>query len=96
MPEDELLDHDSATGATIFINNSGTNCSHTRTCPFSTDHVFAYRGGADFSLHNYTPIAGILGAPLIGTLGVVGALNVVMLASITLSGLGVRLGAAAE
>ncbi len=43
--------------------------------PFSTDHVFAYTGGADFSLHNYTPIAGALGAPLIGALGVVGAFN---------------------
>ena len=57
--------------------------------PFSTSHVFAYSGGADFSLHNYAPIAGALGAPLIGTLGVVGAFNVVLLALITLSGLGV-------
>ena len=57
--------------------------------PFSTGHVFAYSGGADFSLHNYTPIAGALGAPLIGALGVVGAFNVVLLACISLSGLGV-------
>ena len=57
--------------------------------PFSTDHVFAYSGGADFSLHNYTPIAGALGAPLISALGVVGAFNVVLLAFISASGLGV-------
>lgn len=57
--------------------------------PVSTDHVFAYSGGADFSLHNYVPIAGALGAPLIGPLGVVGAFNAVMLAFIAASGLGV-------
>ncbi len=57
--------------------------------PFSTEHVFAYTGGADFSLHNYTPIAGALGAPLIGALGVVGAFNVVLLAFMSASGLGV-------
>jgi hypothetical protein len=57
--------------------------------PFSTDHIFADAGGADFSLHNYTPIAGALAAPLIDTLGVVGAFNVVLLAFMTLSGLGV-------
>ena len=56
--------------------------------PFSTNHVFAYTGGADFSLHNYTPIAGALAAPLIGALGVVGAFNAVLLMVITLSGLG--------
>lgn len=57
--------------------------------PFSTDHVFAYTGGADFSLHNYTPLASALGAPLVDTLGVVGAFNVVLLVFMTLSGLGV-------
>ena len=57
--------------------------------PFSTDHIFADTGGADFSLHNYTPIAGALAAPLIDTLGVVGAFNVVLLVFMTLSGLGV-------
>ena len=55
--------------------------------PFSTEHVFAYTGGADFSLHNYTPIAGLLGMPLIGMLGVVGAFNLVLLASVASSGL---------
>jgi hypothetical protein len=49
--------------------------------------MFGTTGGADFSLHNYAPIAGALGAPLIGTLGVVGAFNVVMLAAIALAGL---------
>jgi hypothetical protein len=57
--------------------------------PFSSDHLFAYSGGADFSLHNYTPIAGALSAPLIGAIGLVGAINVVLLTFITLSGLGV-------
>jgi hypothetical protein len=55
--------------------------------PFSTEHVFAYSGGADFSLHNYTPIAGLLGLPLIGMIGVVGAFNIVLIASIASSGL---------
>ena len=56
--------------------------------PFSTEHVLAYSGGDDFSLHNYTPIAGALGAPLIAAIGVVGAFNVVLIALITLSGVG--------
>ena len=65
--------------------------------PFSTDHVFAYTGGADFALHNYTPIAGLLGLPLIGPLGVVGAFNTVLILFIALAGcatyaLGRRLG----
>jgi predicted membrane protein DUF2079 len=54
--------------------------------PFSTDHVFSYTGGADFALHNYTPIAGILGAPLISFIGVVAAFNVVMIALIAFTG----------
>ena len=57
--------------------------------PFSTNHVFAYTGGPDFALHNYAPFAGALGAPLIGVMGVVGAFNLVLLALIALSGLGV-------
>ncbi|MGH9148300.1 MAG: hypothetical protein ACRD1Q_16435, partial [Vicinamibacterales bacterium] len=57
--------------------------------PFSSDHLFAYTGGADFSLHNYTPIAGALGAPLISAMGIVGAFNVVLLTFMTLSGIGV-------
>ncbi|MEQ1907861.1 MAG: hypothetical protein ABMA15_03515 [Vicinamibacterales bacterium] len=56
--------------------------------PFSTDHIFAYTGGVDFSLHNYTPLAGLVGTPLMPWLGVVGAFNAVMLAFLTLSGLG--------
>ncbi len=59
--------------------------------PFSTDHVFAYTGGADFSLHNYTPLVGLLGSPLIDAFGVVGAFNLVLLAVMTLSGLSVFL-----
>jgi hypothetical protein len=54
--------------------------------PFSTDHVFAYTGGADFALHNYTPVAGLIGFSLIGPLGVVGAYNLVMIACIATTG----------
>lgn len=59
--------------------------------PISTDHVFAYTGGADFSLHNYTPIAGLFALPLIGPLGVVAAYNVVLILFVALSGAGVFL-----
>ncbi len=57
--------------------------------PFSTDHVFAYTDGLDFALHNYTPLAGLLGAPLIGWLGLVATFNLMLLAFMALSGLGV-------
>jgi Predicted membrane protein (DUF2079) len=57
--------------------------------PFSTDHLFAYTGGLDFALHNYTPLAGLFGVPLMGWLGLVGTFNVILLAFIALSGLGV-------
>src|SRR5215208_4270544 len=40
--------------------------------PFSTEHVFAFSGGADFSLHNYAPIGSLIGMPFIAGLGVVG------------------------
>lgn len=56
--------------------------------PFSTDHVFAYTGGTDFALHNYTAVAGLLGVPLIGWLGVVGAFNAIMILFIALAGAG--------
>jgi hypothetical protein len=56
--------------------------------PFSTGHVLAYSGGADLSLHNYAPIAGLLGGPLISRLGLVGTYNVILLVVMTLSGLG--------
>jgi Predicted membrane protein (DUF2079) len=54
--------------------------------PFSTDHVFSYTGGADFALHNYTPVAGLLGTPLISLIGVVATFNVVMIALIAFTG----------
>ena len=60
---------------------------HSRL-PFSTDHVFAYTAGADFSLHNYTPLAGMLGVPLVGSIGLVATFNVILLAFIASSGLG--------
>ena len=56
--------------------------------PFSTDHVFGMTGAADFSLHNFTPIAGALGTPLVGPLGVVAAFNVVMLVLMAATGIG--------
>ena len=58
--------------------------SHGRL-PFSTDHIFAETGGADFGLHNYTPLAGLIGAPFVQWLGAVGAFNVVVLTSLTTS-----------
>lgn len=60
--------------------------SHARL-PFSTDHIFGMTGAADFSLHNYTPVAGVLATPLIGPLGVVAAFNVVLLACLALTGI---------
>jgi hypothetical protein len=59
--------------------------------PFSTGHVLAYTGGTDLSLHNYAPIAGLLGLPLVGPLGIIGTYNVLMLVFMALSGLGVFL-----
>jgi len=58
--------------------------------PLSTDHVFAYTGGADFSLHNYTPLAGLVGMPLMGLLGVVGTFNTVLIGCVGLSGFAVH------
>jgi hypothetical protein len=56
--------------------------------PFSTGHVLAYTGGTDLSLHNYAPIAGLLALPLIPSLGVIGAYNLLMLAFGALSAIG--------
>jgi len=55
--------------------------------PFSTDHVFAYTDGADFSLHNYTPLIDILALPLVGPVGLVGAFNLLLLAIIVVTAL---------
>ena len=59
--------------------------------PISTDHLFAYTGGADFSVHNYTPIASAIGATILAPVGVVGAFNTLLLVFISLSGLSVFL-----
>ena len=56
--------------------------------PLSTDLVFAATGGADFSLHNYTPLAGAVALPLIPLLGLVGAYNAVLLLALASSGVG--------
>lgn len=55
--------------------------------PLSTNHVFAYGEAADFSLHNYAPIAGAVAAPLVGSFGVVAAFNAVLIGFVALSGL---------
>lgn len=57
--------------------------------PFSTDHIFGYTGGADFSLHNFTPIAGLLATPLIPHVGVVAAFNILLMVMLTLTGVSV-------
>jgi len=54
--------------------------------PISTDHLFAYTGGADFSVHNYTPIASAIGAIILAPVGVVGAFNTLLLVFVSLSG----------
>src|SRR6187399_627709 len=59
--------------------------------PVSTDHVFAYTNGADFALHNYTPLADALAVPLIGLIGLVGAFNLLLLAKIVVTALGLFL-----
>jgi hypothetical protein len=61
--------------------------NHARV-PFSTDHIFAYTGGADFSLHNYTPLAGLIAIPLVPVFGIVGAFNLVLMLALVTSGLG--------
>ena len=57
--------------------------------PLSTEHVFASTDGADFSLHNFTPLAGLLALPLTGFLGVVGAFNLTLLLFLAAAGSGV-------
>jgi hypothetical protein len=59
--------------------------------PVSTDHLFTYTDGLDFALHNYTPLAGLLGVPLMGWFGIVGTFNVILMAAMVLSALGVFL-----
>jgi hypothetical protein len=54
--------------------------------PFSTQHIFALSGGADFSLHNYTAIANVVAVPLIGVLGVAASFNVILMLALALSG----------
>jgi hypothetical protein len=59
--------------------------------PLSTDHLFTYTAGLDFALHNYTPLAGLLGVPLMDWLGIVGTFNVILISAMVCSGLGVFL-----
>lgn len=57
--------------------------------PISTDHVFPLTGGADFSLHNFTPLADVLAMLFIPPMGAVGSYNIVVLAALTTNGLAV-------
>src|SRR5688500_11364425 len=59
--------------------------------PLSTDHLFTYTAGLDFALHNYTPLAGLLGVPLMDWLGIVGTFNMILISAMVCSGLGVFL-----
>lgn len=59
--------------------------------PLSTDHLFTDTDGLDFSLHNYTPLAGLLGVPLMDRLGIVGTFNSILIASMVMSALGAYL-----
>jgi hypothetical protein len=59
-----------------------------RRAPFSTDHVLAYSDGDDFTLHNYTPVAGAVATPLIEPLGLVPTFNLIFLALIVTTALG--------
>lgn len=54
--------------------------------PVSTDHLFADMDGDDFSLHNYTPLAGLVATPLMGVFGVVGTFNAVLILIVAASG----------
>jgi hypothetical protein len=54
--------------------------------PLFTDHIFALTNGTDLSVHNYTVFADLLALPLISTLGVVGAFNVIYLLLIATTG----------
>lgn len=56
--------------------------------PLSTDHLFTDTDGLDFALHNYTPLAGLLGVPLMDWLGIVGTFNVLLVALMVASALG--------
>lgn len=60
-----------------------------RRWPLGTDHVFAFTFGTDFSLHNYTALAGVAAMPLITPLGAVTTFNVMLLLALFTSGLGV-------
>jgi hypothetical protein len=55
--------------------------------PVSTDHIFAYTNGVDFTLHNYTPLAAAISLPLISAVGLVAAFNLVLLAKVAFTGL---------
>ena len=66
----------------------GRELLHNGRAPFSTDYVFAESGTVDLSLHNYTPLAGLIAAPFLGPLGIVGSFNMVLLIAMMTSAVG--------
>lgn len=66
----------------------GREMLHDGHVPFATDYVFAESGSVDLSLHNYTPLAGLIAAPFIGPLGIVGSFNLVLLIAMMTSAIG--------
>jgi hypothetical protein len=66
----------------------GRELFHDGHVPFSTDYVFSEAGAADLSLHNYTPLAGLIAAPLIGLVGIIGSFNIVLLLALATSAIG--------
>jgi len=54
--------------------------------PYFTDAIFSLTGRANLSLHNYTPFQDLVALPLIRTLGVVPAFNLVYLLMTVLTG----------
>lgn len=66
----------------------GRELLHHGHLPFSTDYVFAESVGADLSLHNYTPLAGLIASPLLGVVGIVGSFNIVLLLAMVTSAIG--------
>ena len=53
--------------------------------PFFTTQIFSLGPRVDLALHNYTPVAGLLGLPLVPLFGVVAAFNLIYLFQIVLA-----------
>lgn len=53
--------------------------------PLFTTHVFSLGPRVDLAQHNYTPLAGLLGVPLVPLVGIVAAFNLIFLFQIVLA-----------